>query len=102
MKLFTARRTGLGVAMAAGSVALVTALSGLPALASAESPIFGGTGRGSTVERGIAKALDDVEVSARGEGFLGECTILAVTLIEDISSPARTMFRVSVDATCLR
>ncbi|MEV0715834.1 hypothetical protein [Asanoa sp. NPDC050611] len=101
MKLFTMRRTGVGLALTAGSLALVTTL-GSPAAATEVSPVFGGTGIGRSVERGIQKAMDDVEVSARGEGWLGECTILAVTLIEDISGTTFTAFRVSVDATCLR
>jgi len=79
---------------------MAATLFGSPASASEVSPIFGGTGHGSTVQRGIKRAMDDVEVSARGEGWLGECTILAVTLIEDISGPTYTSFRVSVDATC--
>jgi hypothetical protein len=72
MKVNRGRRAGLGLAAAAGAMALV-ALAASPAAA---SPLFCGAGRGLTAQVAIQGAFWDAQGSAQSEGFYGECTVV--------------------------
>ena len=98
MKLTLRRRTGAGLGVAAGSMALVWLFSS----AAAASPVFDGGGRGPTAEVAIQSAFEDAQVTAQSVGFYGPCTIVGdPQVFEVFNDPNRGhFFRAQVQATC--
>ncbi|MGH8869900.1 MAG: hypothetical protein ACRDYU_18125 [Actinomycetes bacterium] len=98
MKLNWSRRAGAGMAIAAGSMAMVGLLSSV----AAASPLVDGGGRGPTPEVAIQSALDDAQVTAVSMGFFGPCTIVGEPQVfETLNDPNfGHIFRAQVQATC--
>jgi hypothetical protein len=68
----------------------------------AASPIYCGSGRGSTPERAINKAVYDAEVSAEGDGLF-TCTIVGeptVWFVPYENNPGG-FYRAGVNMTCI-
>jgi hypothetical protein len=87
----SARRIGLSLTT---GVAAVTVIAVTAASANA-SALFGGCSFGSTPERAIARAIDDAENSASGEGLF-DCVIVGEPLVWWDGS----RFRAAVDMAC--
>ncbi len=83
-----ARRIGMMGATSLTVLALTTTSANAAAL-------FSGCSFGSTPERAIAKAIDDAEVSASGEGFFN-CELVGEPLVWQDG----LMFRAAVDMAC--
>ncbi len=100
MNLFSRRRAGAALAVAAGAVAL----SVFAASPAAASPLFCGAGRGLTADVAIWSALDDASNSAQSMGFYGACTIVGQPeIFEVFNDPYRGhIFRAQLNATCAR
>jgi hypothetical protein len=98
MKLTWGRRAGAGLAVAAGSIALVT-FAASPALA---SPLFCGAGRGRTVAVAIQSAFWDAKNTAQSEGFYGDCTIVGQPAIFETANDPNFghIFRASLNVSC--
>ncbi|HKA67871.1 MAG TPA: hypothetical protein VKG85_02005 [Actinomycetes bacterium] len=86
-----ARRIGVALTMGLASLA-VLALTAASANAAA---LFNGCSFGSTPERAIAKAIDDAENSAFGEGLFN-CELVGEPLVWHDGS----RFRAAVDMSC--
>jgi hypothetical protein len=86
-----ARRIGVPLTTGAASVTVVA----LTAASAGASALYGGCSFGSTPERAIAKAIDDAENSASGDGLF-DCEIVGEPLVWRDGS----MFRAAVDMTC--
>jgi hypothetical protein len=100
MKLTWGRRAGAGLAVAAGSLALVT-FAASPAMA---SPLFCGAGRGRTAAVAIQSAFGDAQNSAQSEGFYGACTIVGEPAIFETTNDRNFghIFRASLNVSCQR
>lgn len=72
MKAMLGRRAGLGLAVAAGAMALVT----VAASPAAASPLYCGAGRALTADGAIQGAFWDAQSTAQSEGYYGACTIV--------------------------
>jgi hypothetical protein len=99
MRLKYSRRVGAGLAVAAGTVAMV-ALSASPAVA---SPLFSGASRGPTANIAIGGAFDDARNSAQSEGFYGACTIVGEPAVFETTNDPYFghVFRAQVTVSCL-
>jgi hypothetical protein len=86
-----ARRIGVALTMGAASFTVLA----LTATSASASALFGGCSFGSTPERAIAKAIDDAENSASGEGLFN-CELVGEPLVWRDGS----MFRAAVDMAC--
>ena len=85
------RRIGIPLTTGAASVTVLA----LTAAAANASPLYGGCSWGSTPERAIAKAIDDAEISASGDGFFN-CEVVGEPLVWRDG----TIFRAAVDMAC--
>jgi hypothetical protein len=85
------RRIGVPLTMGAASVT-VLALTAASANAAA---LYGGCSWGSTPQRAIAKAIDDAENSASGDGLFN-CEVVGEPLVWRDG----TIFRAAVDMAC--
>lgn len=85
------------VLVAGPAAALVAVVSP----AAADDVVWNGFGRGRTPERAIAKAIDDVEIMAAGEGFF-DCVLIEEPVIFPPGTwdPSETTFTAGVNMTC--
>jgi hypothetical protein len=86
-----ARRTGVPLTMGAATLTVLA----LTAASASGNALYGGCSFGSTPERAIAKAIDDAENSASGDGFFN-CEVVGEPLVWRDGS----MFRAAVDMAC--
>jgi hypothetical protein len=98
MRVNWSRRTGAGLGVAAGALALV-ALAGSPAVA---SPLFCGAGRGPTAQVAIQSAFWDAQITAQSVGFYGDCTIVGEPAIFETTNDPNFghTFRASLTVSC--
>jgi ApbE superfamily uncharacterized protein (UPF0280 family) len=87
----SARRIGIPFTTGAASVTVLA----LTAATASASALYGGCSFGSTPERAIAKAIDDAEISASGDGLFN-CEVVGEPLVWRDGS----MFRAAVDMAC--
>ncbi len=86
-----ARRIGLSLTMGAASLTVLA----VTATSANAAGLFNGCSFGSTPERAIAKAIDDAEVSAFGEGLFN-CEVVGEPQVWIDGSK----FRASVNMAC--
>jgi hypothetical protein len=92
MRLRTyARRIGAPLTMGAASLTVLA----LTAMSASASPLYNGCSFGSTPERAIAKAIDDAENSASGDGLF-TCEVVGEPLVWWDG----LRFRAAVDMAC--
>jgi hypothetical protein len=82
--------------------ALATFAVLVPTVSVASDALYCGSGRGSTVQKAINKAIDDAENSASGEGLF-TCTLVGDPIIENLQGNGYSIpfFRASVNMTCV-
>lgn len=85
------RRIGVPLTMGAASITVLA----LTAASASGSGLFNGCSFGSTPERAIAKAIDDAENSASGEGLF-DCVVVGEPLVWWDG----LRFRAAVDMAC--
>lgn len=97
MRLIRKRRGAL-LAVAAGSMALVT----FTATSAAASMEFCGAGRGPTAQVAIDSALDDARNSAQSVGLYGPCAIVGEPDVAEYPNDPNYghIFRASLIASC--
>jgi hypothetical protein len=86
-----ARRIGIPLTTVAASLTVLA----LTAATASASTLYGGCSFGSTPTRAIAKAIDDAETSASGDGLF-DCEVVGEPLVWQDDS----MFRAAVDMAC--